>query len=373
MSIQYAGGTNVNTTFTGTAKNDILAAVFTNFVTAGMSVVSGITPSTVTMTIASPCVVSLTAHGLADGTRIVFSTTGALPTGITANTVYFVKSPLTNSFNVATTSGGTAINTSGSQSGVHTMNSEILFQTATTPQGFALRYRFRDNAGTCVQASIESTDGSKVGGNGANNGASLLPGLAKVWRLIANKYQFCMFVPGDYNVSREFVLGSCPYVFSFTPAIANIGFLVTNTINDTNTSNPFASNWRYSLTSGNAVLGNCQMLYNTSIWENANQTNWNNANGWPALLVPFGGNSFSTVASTTRYSNGDDITGDALVCWGLTTYSDESQIRGQLWDALIIADAFMGDTTTSFDTHNWIAVTSATTSSTKLVLFLVAP
>jgi hypothetical protein len=72
------------------------------------------------MTIASPCVVTWTAHGKADGDPISFTTTGALATGLVAGTTYFVKSPATNTFNVAATSGGTAIVTSGSQSGVHT-------------------------------------------------------------------------------------------------------------------------------------------------------------------------------------------------------------------------------------------------------------
>ncbi len=81
--------------------------------------------STVTITIASPGVVSWTAHGLADGTQVVFSTTGTLPTGIVAGTVYYVKSPATNSFNIAATSGGTAIVTTGSQSGTHTAGSNL--------------------------------------------------------------------------------------------------------------------------------------------------------------------------------------------------------------------------------------------------------
>jgi hypothetical protein len=77
--------------------------------------------STATITIASPGVVSWTAHGLIDGTPVVFTTTGALPTGLTAGTVYYVVSSAANSFSVATTYGGSAINTSGSQSGTHTV------------------------------------------------------------------------------------------------------------------------------------------------------------------------------------------------------------------------------------------------------------
>lgn len=81
-----------------------------------------LTGTTFTVTIASPAVVSSTAHGLTAGTPIVFSTTGALPTGMTAGTTYYViASGLgANSFQFSATLGGSAVNTSGSQSGTHT-------------------------------------------------------------------------------------------------------------------------------------------------------------------------------------------------------------------------------------------------------------
>ncbi len=74
----------------------------------------------VTLTIASPCVVSRTAHGWANGTEVLLTTTGALPTGLAASTVYYVISATADAFQLAATPGGAAINTSGSQSGVHT-------------------------------------------------------------------------------------------------------------------------------------------------------------------------------------------------------------------------------------------------------------
>jgi hypothetical protein len=78
---------------------------------------------TATMTIASPGVVTKTAHGLAVNDTIRFSTTGALPTGLTAGTDYYVISAglTADAFQVSATLGGSAINTSGSQSGVHTL------------------------------------------------------------------------------------------------------------------------------------------------------------------------------------------------------------------------------------------------------------
>jgi hypothetical protein len=75
----------------------------------------------VTMTIASPCVVSYTAHGFVGGESITLSTTGALPTGLTTGATYYVKYVNANTFQLTPTPFGTAINTSGSQSGTHTL------------------------------------------------------------------------------------------------------------------------------------------------------------------------------------------------------------------------------------------------------------
>jgi microcystin-dependent protein len=54
---------------------------------------------------------------------VYFTTTGALPTGMSVNTLYYVISAGygANSFEISASRGGSAINTSGSQSGVHTM------------------------------------------------------------------------------------------------------------------------------------------------------------------------------------------------------------------------------------------------------------
>lgn len=82
--------------------------------------------STVTITIASPGVVSWTAHGLLAGSQVRLTTTGALPTGLAANTTYYVIPVDANSFQLSATQSGTAINTSGSQSGTHTMTARSI-------------------------------------------------------------------------------------------------------------------------------------------------------------------------------------------------------------------------------------------------------
>lgn len=74
-----------------------------------------------TVTAASPAVFTKSSHGLTAGTTIKLTTTGSLLTGLNTTTTYYVISSglSTNSFRVSTTSGGSAVNTSGSQSGTH--------------------------------------------------------------------------------------------------------------------------------------------------------------------------------------------------------------------------------------------------------------
>lgn len=78
-------------------------------------------PTTVTMTIASPGVVAWAAHGRVADDPVSFESTGALPTGLSPDTVYYVKTVVdAGHFTVTDVPGGTVIATTGSQSGVHT-------------------------------------------------------------------------------------------------------------------------------------------------------------------------------------------------------------------------------------------------------------
>lgn len=76
----------------------------------------------VTISIASPGVVTWAAHGRAIGQAVSFQSTGALPTGLVAGTTYYILATgfTTGAFQVAATPGGTAIVTTGTQSGIHT-------------------------------------------------------------------------------------------------------------------------------------------------------------------------------------------------------------------------------------------------------------
>jgi len=87
----------------------------------------------VTISIASPAVISWTGHGLNVDSEVVFTTDGALPTGLTAGTRYYVISAGfgVDSFQVSATPQGAAINTSDTQSGTHTATNISIFTIGT--------------------------------------------------------------------------------------------------------------------------------------------------------------------------------------------------------------------------------------------------
>ena len=77
-----------------------------------------------TVTSASPGVFTAVAHGLTTNDVVYLKTTGALYTGLAINTPYYVISTglTADVFRLSATQGGSAINTSGSQSGTHSVS-----------------------------------------------------------------------------------------------------------------------------------------------------------------------------------------------------------------------------------------------------------
>jgi fibronectin-binding autotransporter adhesin len=83
--------------------------------------IGGASQNACTISVASPAVVTQT-NTYVGGEVVFFTTTGALPTGLSPLTPYYVSSTglSSSSFQVSATRGGASINTSGSQSGTQT-------------------------------------------------------------------------------------------------------------------------------------------------------------------------------------------------------------------------------------------------------------
>lgn len=142
----------------------------------------------VSLTLASPGVV-VVPNTCAAGQGVIFNTSSALPTGLTAGTLYYVIATglTTAQFEVSTTVGGSASNFTGSQSGVQTAtavytNATTGFTAAITlppvPPGFVipghcvLPYQSTNASGTIeFAASVSSTSALLQVLNSAHTGS----------------------------------------------------------------------------------------------------------------------------------------------------------------------------------------------------------
>lgn len=372
MSIQFAGGTIVNNTFTPTNKATLQSNVMSNLVTAGWSQATGHSgggSQVVTISIASPGVVSLAAHGLLANDSVVFSTTGALPTGLTAGAQYFVKTVLTSgTFTVSASSGGTVINTSGSQSGTQSMVGCVRMQSASTPWSVSMRLRLQDNGGTCITFSIENSTSSLAGGNSTTSGGQLNPGSGAItYRIIANKYQAFIFQP-SVTPGRGFVSFGTPYLPTFLQGVlTECSWMSSNAQSDTDTT--ARNSFRNTLNWVSVAGGNVQGIANTNLGEIDNSVNsqW----GAPCIFPPGAVlNSGINTLTGLIWTDQSALMSEPLIAWG-TSMTNGSQsaaigfqalLRGQLWDAVVICNIFTGDTTTTFDGHTWLNICDTSTN-----------
>lgn len=89
---------------------------------------------TVTLTIASPCEITL-SNVLAEGTAIQLATTGSLPTGLSTGTTYYLRNVDGVVANLSATATGALIDTTGSQSGTQSIS---LLEDVPTKQNYIL-------------------------------------------------------------------------------------------------------------------------------------------------------------------------------------------------------------------------------------------
>ena len=122
--------------------------------------------ATVTISVATPAVVTWTGSNMQANQPVVFSTTGALPTPIVAGTTYYVSATglTANLFEISATPGGAVINTSGSQSGVQTATSTATLPLFTTTSGKALTTVTLANHGYTAGSDFPVVVPTTVGG-----------------------------------------------------------------------------------------------------------------------------------------------------------------------------------------------------------------
>ena len=143
-----SGGTAINTTTVGSGTHSYARLVTTTGSQSGTHTF---------FKVGVPSVATAASHGLAVGDAIALSTTGSLPSPLSASTVYYVVTvPNSNTFTLSTTSGGAGIVTSGSQSGTHSFKKLV-----TTTGSQSGTHRFTQVANwTCANGAAGCGTGS---------------------------------------------------------------------------------------------------------------------------------------------------------------------------------------------------------------------
>lgn len=117
---------------------------------------------TCTITNATPAVITLNGHGLVAGDTVRFTTTGTLPLPIVPGTTYYVINAglTTNAFQISTSLGGAAVDTTTAGTGTHYLNFTSLPTTmdiADCLNGAETVVQWTDGSGTTMFTGLTCT------------------------------------------------------------------------------------------------------------------------------------------------------------------------------------------------------------------------
>jgi hypothetical protein len=226
--------------------------------------------ATVTITSATPGVVSHTSHGRITGEKVYFTTTGALPAGVSANTAYYVVKINANSYNLAASyadaTNGTKIATSGGQSGTHTAYVGGLVLTPGTQRGLS--------SGSAIDAGyigeLQEANGSSTAlttnqyNDGGNPGLALTPG---VWMIqaVAQFDVASTTVVNGYLVGIGTASGNSAAGLLSTANITSLDFTGQGTVGSRGLSDTHASpNWVVNISANTTYYPKALARFTTS-------------------------------------------------------------------------------------------------------------
>lgn len=245
-------------------------------------------------------------------------------------------------------------------------STDVILKSATTPQGYAMRVRFYDSgSGNSTRVRMGNNSGSAM----AANDMFILPAAGRIWRIVANAYQFFIYEDGTGGtVGRRVVMGGVPFVPTWNQA--SIANSVVWGVNDasTDTATAVQSTFRNCLAFDECVnsgnTGNVFQLINAGWIEGINSNS--NALGTARLVVSlsaFWGGSNSYRAGL-RFLDDSYLVSDPWIAFDATSFNAEGKIIGMVWDAMVIMNGGLtADSTFTFDGHTFIVITAPNSGS----------
>jgi len=212
------------------------------------------------------------------------------------------------------------------------------------PSGLQCRVRARDpGVSATTRITFMNTGESKV-----STELFLLPGLAQSIRIVAGGHQLFAFFPGDLS-ARKFVCGGVPYLDPWQVPLYNEAvWCHGNAESDSDVTR------RNSFRTGPAVVDNAQNVW--QLWMGVAYTGSGVAYG-QRLIAPMGLMTQNPDNHYGRYfADGSAFKSPAQIAWGAVSGDTDSQIRGWLWGAAVIAKLISAEHMTDFEGRRWVNV-----------------
>jgi hypothetical protein len=141
--------------------------------------------------------ITITAHGLLNDDKVIFTSTGTLPAGLSTATTYFVINKTTDTFQVSATLGGTAVDMTDGGTGTHTMR-PLQPINATGGTGNITLTRTTSSPLANTASGLITKDSATRAGEGISTDLGL--------------------AVGDYNINREDLAHILQVEFSYSIA-----------------------------------------------------------------------------------------------------------------------------------------------------------
>ncbi len=109
------------------------AATCTNISSPVSSIPYNFLPNSTFIQLNPTNTITIPNHGMVDGNKVLFSTTGSLPDGISGGDLYYIVNANTNDFQVSTSIGGSAAVITSYGSGLHTITRTIYLTSGVQP------------------------------------------------------------------------------------------------------------------------------------------------------------------------------------------------------------------------------------------------
>ena len=223
--------------------------------------------------------------------------------------------------------------------------------SAITPAGRQIRVRLLAAAPDCQIILSDVAEAILPAGQLGLLGEA--PG--RVFRVIANRYQFFAFTPGLY-VTHTFAFASC----FFVPPFLAVVHAALSGANHNGTIYTFR----------NAMYHHSQDF--TWLWD-MNGVHYNGGSAPGSLQLSFQGNPLAHANVGFRWHDNSFDAYDAVLVFGATAAVDEGKKAGLLWDAFVCSGDFPDGTFVTYDGKQFVNIGVSIVGAQRGTLFVYAP